>query len=181
MQATNFMQDTFVEYLEAVRLLVTNPIEFFAHEKALPDIRTKVLFALPPIAVYAIAECLVHKNPFLGPLYLVAAYLEIGAWTLALMFVVRMFGEKRSFDETLFIGSAISFVYLIAWIPEVGPPLAALAAAAWTLLGLVHGFKMNSGAALTAVSLPVVVTGVVFVAISWLLVILSTMCQMFAE
>lgn len=174
------LKDTVVEYCQAIQMLVTNPGEFFAQSGALPGYRTKFLFALPPVLVYAVAESVVHKNPLLAPLYILSAYAEIAVWMVTLKFVIVLFGESRTFEETLTIASSVALVFLIAWIPVAGPPLAVLGAGIFTVFGLTHNFKMHSGAALTAVALPVVVTGIVGAALSFVLIFLSSIFQTFA-
>jgi hypothetical protein len=172
------VKDFVVEYCDGVRTLLTNPAEFFSQSGSLPGYQVKLLFALPPILVYSIAESILQKNPWLSILYFVAAYAYIGIWMTALKFVLVVFGEKRTFDETLYISASASFVFLIAWIPNCGAPIAALGAGLWTVFGLTHGFKMNNGAAVAAVALPAVVTGVAGMAFTWLLVLLTTPLQM---
>lgn len=167
------------EYVHAVRSLFTEPTEFFEKAAAPPDFRLLLLFALPPVLIYAVVQGLVVKNPLLIPLYLIAAYAEIGVWMVALKYVVILFGERRTFNETLFIAVSAANVFAVAWIPVAGAPLAVLGAGALTMLGLMHGFKMHYGAALTAVALPLVVTGIVGGLLSWLLILVSSVLTVF--
>lgn len=181
MTAADGFIDGFLEYLHAVKLLIAQPQEFFKQSGILPEYRAKLLFALPPILIYGVAQAALHRNPFLIPLHVAASYVEILVWMAALRLVLLMFGERRSFDETLLIAATSAIVFLVAWIPVAGAPLAVIAAGALSVQGLTHSFKMNNGAALAAVALPVVVTGLVGAVLSWIFILLASFFQIFAD
>jgi len=175
------LKDTAVEYGAAMRLLLTAPGEFFAGGRGMPGCRRKLVFALPPVLVYAAATGAVLHNAIWTPVYLVAAYAYIGVWALTLRYVLVPFGEKRSFEEALYIAVCASPAFLIAWVPVVGGPVAALAAGLLTILGLVHRFKMHGGAALAVVTLPVVLVGLSSVFLSFIFMALASLSSIFGS
>jgi hypothetical protein len=180
MSEIEHLKGVIVDYLSSLKSLVSNPKDFFGEMGPVPDYKVGLTFALPPVLVYAIAESVQKENPYLFPLYCLAAYGEIAFWMVALKYVLIPFGERRSFKETLQIAAPVSFVFSIAWIPYVGAPLAVVAAGLWTVLGLTYGFKMNSGAALTAVTLPVVVAGVLGALLSFVFIFLASLSRVFS-
>lgn len=169
---------TILEYCTNTRELIFSPRTFFSNH-SLPGYQTKLFFAMPPVLVYATAVSLMNKHSILSPFYVLVAYGEIALWAASLRYVVKLFGEQRSFDETLHIAVSAAIFFAIAWIPMVGPPAAFVGAALWTVFGLVNKFKMNKGAALTAVSLPVVVSGFAIGILLYLLMLLSSVSRLF--
>lgn len=141
------------------RQLLLHPATFFLEHPAPSDYRTQLMLPLPAIAVFSVLSACVGLKPLLLFSGFLAAYALIGIWMLSLRYCLLMFGENRSFQEVLHISTCAAFAFLFGWLPVVGGPLCALYAAFLTWTGLVYTFKMNPGAALAAVSVPVVIGG----------------------
>lgn len=179
MDSLEQVKQAVTEYLQAVRLLATKPQEFFDAGKDLPHWRCELLFALPPALVYCLAMAVSLNSLLSGALYLLIAYLAIGLWMVSLKFVLIVFGENRSFREALHIAAPASTVFLVAAVPTYGPPAAFLLAGLLTVVGLTFYLKMNPGAAVAAVALPVVVSGFAGALLSFLFLGLASMMTIF--
>ncbi len=173
------LKETLFEYCGAIKLLAINPAGFFEQSKALGSSRLKLLFAAPPVLIFSLAESIIQHNAFIALLCLVSAYAAIAGSAVVLKFVLPIFGQSRSFDETLHITSSAAICFLLAWIPAAGMPLAVVCGALWTVLGLTYRFKMHSSAALTAVALPIVVAGVVGAGLSLIFILLASITRLF--
>ena len=168
-----------VDHWASLRFLVLNPAKLFAVAEPPNDYRLILIMALPPVLIFAIGIAVLKGNPWLALLGLVGAYAGIGIWSLALKYVLIFFGEKRPFTEILYLAVCAALSLAVAWVPIVGPPVCFLLIAFWTFMGLVHRFKMNSGAAVAAVALPVVITGLGGGILSYLLILLASLTTMF--
>ena len=179
MGASDQLKATVVEYISAMRLLLLKPSEFFAGMPPLANYKQKLLFVLPVALVFALGMAWQAGSPWWVLAYLLEAYAGLGLWTVALKYVLVVFGEQRTFEDALHISSCAAVPLMIGWIPLVGLPAMYVLASLFTFLGLVFYFKMDKGAATAAVTLPVVVVGFGGAVLSMLFLWLASLSTMF--
>lgn len=167
------------DYLEAARFLLLHPGQFFAQAPVLSDYKAQLLSAWPPVLVFAVGMASMHRPFWLGILDGLMAYIGIVVWAIAIKYTVVFFGERRSFHEALHVASCAALALALAWLPVVGLPAAYMLIGFWTYHGLTGYFKMNSGAALAAVALPVVVVGFGGVLLSFLFLWIASLTTIF--
>lgn len=168
-------------YLGALKLLALNPATFFAEVKRLPDYKAQAWFALPQVAVFALGLGVLSGKPVLIALYSAGAYAGIAVWTVVLRYVLRFFGEQRGFDETAHIVTCSTLPFFIGWIPVVGGPLLYLGVGFYCYVGLTAGLKMNQGAALAAIALPVVLSGFLGALFSFVFLWIASLSTIFSR
>jgi len=164
-----------------MRLLLLKPQEFFADTLPLKNYKEKLLFVLPPALVFAVGMAFQTSNPLAVVLYLVGAYAGLGLWTVALKYVLVVFGEKRTFEDALHISSCAAAPLAVGWIPLVGIPVMYVLVSLFTFFGLVFYFKMDKGAATAALTLPVVVLGFGGAVLSMVFLWLASISTLFTK
>jgi hypothetical protein len=178
---TDRIKQIALDYLTAVRTLALHPRRYFEESKPLPDMKLQFLAAVPPVVLYAAATAILNKTTIQGLAYVVGGYTAIVVWTAVLKYILIPFGEKRSMEDLLHIATSASMAFLVAWIPVAGPPIAVLLAGFWSFSGLVHYLKMNSGAAIAAVALPIVICGALGSILSFIFLGLASISTLFAR
>jgi hypothetical protein len=162
-----------------LRLLAQHPAEFFETSQPMPTYLRQAVFPLPAVLVYAVCEAFIRHASWWALIYMIGAYIGLGLWTAATKYILLLFAEKRSWQEVLHITSCAWIALLFAGIPMVGDAIAVILIAFWTYQGLVHYFKMNSGAATAAVALPIVICGFLGSILSLILVGLASLSTVF--
>ena len=164
-----------------MKLLVTKPADFFAEAEPAASYKPMLLFVVPPVLIFSAGTAVLSRSWLNLATSLALASICLALWTAALKFGVLIFGEKRSWVEALQISACASLPVALGWIPYVGLPAAAVGTGYLSYLGLVHHFKMNQGAAMAAVSLPVVICGLGGTVLSFLLLALASISTMFSH
>jgi hypothetical protein len=164
------LRETLVDYGTALRMLIQHPMQFFETTRPLPSYTRQALFPLPSVLLYAICEGFIRNAFWWAPIYMIGVYLALAAWTAIIRKILPVFGETRSWSEVLHITAASWMATAFAGIPVVGQAIAVVVAGMLTYIGLVHQFKMNRGAATAAVTLPVVICGLLGSILSFILV-----------
>ena len=168
-------------HLEAVKLLAIKPGQFFQEVAPLPSYQAQALFVLPQVLVYVGGQAALSARPLVtGLLAAAGSYAGIALWTVVLRYTLRFFGERRSFFEVAHIATCSTLPLVLGWIPLAGAPLLCFGVGFYTYQGLTGAFKMNQGAAMAAVALPVVVSGLVGVLFSFVFLWLASLSTIFA-
>lgn len=179
MQAKKTPQKLVSDYLSDLKSIILSPAGFFKVLEPAPDWRLDAVWAIPPIFVFANLMAAWKVNPFLILFWVPAAFLSLSFWFFVLKRVLDAFGENHSYAEMAAIGSRTSPAFFLGWIPEYGLILSFLLIAFWTYKALLHRFKMDKGAAVAAVAMPVVICGMFGMIFSYIFIWLASISTLF--
>lgn len=179
MKVVEKVSELLVDYILALWQILVSPASYFACAKPLGDLKSQFFFVLPLTFFSALSAALVSGKLWYLPIYLLAEYLAIGLWVFTLRLVLRLFGERHSVEQLAHIASCSSVAFLLAGLPYVGLALFVMWAFFLNFLGLVHFLKVNKGAALAVLALPVIVLGMGGAILSFILLWLASLTTLF--